>query len=78
VFYGALLLVFVFALPGGVMDGVKRIRARLVKVIPNPSWLPKDHAEIIVPDAPVSAFPELVTEPSADDLTTTSTTASTD
>jgi len=78
VFYGALLLVFVFALPGGVMDGVKRIRARIVKVIPNPSWLPKDHAEIIVPDAPVSAFPELVTEPSADDLTTTSTTANTD
>jgi branched-chain amino acid transport system permease protein len=78
VFYGALLLLFVFALPGGVMDGVKRIRARFVKVIPNPSWLPKDHAEIIVPDAPVSAFPELVAEPSADDLTTTSTTASTD
>jgi len=78
VFYGALLLLFVFVLPGGVMDGVKRIRARIVKVIPNPSWLPKDHAEIIVPDAPASAFPELVTEPSADDLTTTSTTANTD
>jgi branched-chain amino acid transport system permease protein len=71
VFYGALLLVFIFVLPGGVMDGIRRIKARVVKVIPNPSWLPKDHAEIIVSDAPVSAFPELVSEPTADDLTTT-------
>jgi branched-chain amino acid transport system permease protein len=73
VFYGALLLVFVFVLPGGVMDGIRRIKARLIKVIPNPSWLPKDHPEIIVSDAPVSAFPELVSEPVPDDLTSSST-----
>jgi branched-chain amino acid transport system permease protein len=78
VFYGALLLVFIFVLPGGVMDGVRRIKARIVKVIPNPSWLPEDHAEIIVSDAPVSAFPELVTEPTADDLTSTTTRGSTE
>ena len=45
VFYGVLLLVFIFVLPGGVMDGIRRIKARVVKVIPNPSWLPEDHAE---------------------------------
>ena len=77
VFYGALLLVFVFVLPGGVMDGIRRIKARVIKVIPNPSWLPEDHAEVIVSDAPVSAFPELITEPVSDDLET-STTGSTD
>lgn len=78
IFYGALLLVFVFALPGGVMDGIRRVKARVIKVIPNPSWLPEDHAEIIVSDAPVSAFPELVTEPTADDLTSTTTRGSTE
>jgi len=73
VFYGALLLVFVFILPGGVMDGIRRLKARLVKVIPNPSWLPRDHAEVVIPDVPVSAFPELVHEAAAEDLTSTTT-----
>jgi branched-chain amino acid transport system permease protein len=72
VLYGALLLLFVFVLPGGVMDGIRRVKARIVKVIPNPSWLPEHHAEIIVSDEPASPFPELVTEPSPD-LTSTTT-----
>jgi len=80
VIYGVLLLIFVFLMPGGVMDGIRRIKARVVKVIPNPSWLPKDHAAVIVSDAPMSAFPELVTEPTAevDDLTSTTTRGSTE
>jgi branched-chain amino acid transport system permease protein len=73
VFYGVLLLVFVFILPGGVMDGIHRVKARLVKVIPNPAWLPKDHAEVVVGDEPLSPFPELVTEPTDSDLTSTTT-----
>jgi branched-chain amino acid transport system permease protein len=78
VFYGVLLLAFVFLLPGGVMDGIHRVKARLIKVIPNPSWLPKGHAEVIVGVEPVSPFPELVTEPTDSDLTSTTTRGSTE
>jgi branched-chain amino acid transport system permease protein len=46
VFYGALLVLFVFVLPGGVVDGLRRLRARIVQVVPNPSWLPKGHAPV--------------------------------
>jgi len=73
VFYGVLLLIFVFVLPGGVMDGIHRVKARLIKVIPNPAWLPKDHAEVVVGDEPLSPFPELVAEPTDSDLTSTTT-----
>ena len=38
--YGILLLVVVFVLPGGVIDGIRRVRMRIVRVVPNPSWLP--------------------------------------
>jgi hypothetical protein len=38
--YGLLLLVVVFVLPGGVIDGIRRVRSRIVRVVPNPSWLP--------------------------------------
>jgi hypothetical protein len=38
--YGVLLLAVVFALPGGVMDGIRRLRTRIVRIVPNPSWLP--------------------------------------
>ncbi len=37
--YGVLLLTVVFVLPGGVMDGIRRIRTRIVRILPNPSWL---------------------------------------
>lgn len=39
VFFGIGLLIFVFVLPGGFIDGMRRLRARVVQVIPNPSWL---------------------------------------
>ena len=37
--YGVLLLAVVFVLPGGVMDGIRRLRIRIVRIVPNPSWL---------------------------------------
>ncbi len=39
VFFGILLLIAVFVLPGGVIDGLRRLRARIVSVVPNPGWL---------------------------------------
>ena len=39
VIYGILLLVFVFVMPGGVADGLRRAWARIVHVTPNPRWL---------------------------------------
>ena len=39
VLYGVLLLVFVFILPGGVIDGIRRFRSRVLVVAPNPAWL---------------------------------------
>lgn len=36
---GILLLVVVFVLPGGTIDGLRRLRAKFVQVLPNPSWL---------------------------------------
>jgi len=54
VLYGILLLVVVFVMPGGVVDGLRRLRTRLVRIRPNPPWLPRD-AE--VPTA-IDAEPE--------------------
>jgi branched-chain amino acid transport system permease protein len=39
VFFGVLLLIAVFILPGGIIDGLRRLRARFVTVVPNPGWL---------------------------------------
>jgi branched-chain amino acid transport system permease protein len=39
VFFGLGLMAFVFVLPGGFIDGMRRLRAKVVQVIPNPSWL---------------------------------------
>jgi branched-chain amino acid transport system permease protein len=39
VFFGVGLLLLVFLLPGGCIDGFRRLRARIVTVIPNPPWL---------------------------------------
>ena len=49
VIYGALLLVFVFVLPGGLMDGLKRLKARLLVVTPHPAWMPRD--QVVAADA---------------------------
>ena len=40
VLYGVLLLIVVFVMPGGVIDGIRRLRTRVVRIRPNPSWLP--------------------------------------
>ena len=37
--FGLLLLAFVFVLPGGVIDGIRKVRAKFVRIIPHPSWL---------------------------------------
>jgi branched-chain amino acid transport system permease protein len=37
--YGVLLLAVVFVLPGGAMDGFRRLRMRIVRILPNPAWL---------------------------------------
>jgi branched-chain amino acid transport system permease protein len=39
--YGALLLAVVFVLPGGLVDGLRRVRRRVVRIVPNPSWRPR-------------------------------------
>jgi len=39
VFFGVLLLITVFILPGGIIDGLRRLRARIIAVTPNPGWL---------------------------------------
>jgi branched-chain amino acid transport system permease protein len=38
-FFGIGLLLLVFLLPGGCISGFRRLRARVVRVIPNPPWL---------------------------------------
>ena len=38
--YGVLLLAVVFVMPGGIVDGIRRLRTRVVRIRPNPSWLP--------------------------------------
>ena len=38
VFFGVGLLIFVFLIPGGFIDGMRRLRARVVRVVPDPSW----------------------------------------
>jgi branched-chain amino acid transport system permease protein len=39
VLFGLLLLLLVFVMPLGVADGMRRLRARFVTVVPNPWWL---------------------------------------
>jgi hypothetical protein len=47
VFFGVGLLVLIFLLPGGFVDGMRRLRARVVRVVPNPSWLRDVHSRPI-------------------------------
>jgi len=39
IFFGLLLLLLVFVLPGGFVDGVRRLRARVITIEPNPPWM---------------------------------------
>ncbi len=39
IFFGAALVVLMFVLPGGFVAGLRRLRARIVTVVPDPSWL---------------------------------------
>jgi len=39
VFFGLGLLLLVFLLPGGFISGMRKLRARIVHVTPNPTWL---------------------------------------
>ena len=39
VFFGVGLLVLVFLLPGGFISGMRKLRARVIRVVPSPSWL---------------------------------------
>lgn len=52
--FGVLLLAFVFIMPGGLIDGLRRLRARFVRVIPHPSWLAHvKRVDPLLPNAPV-------------------------
>lgn len=50
--FGILLVVFVFVLPGGVMDGLRRLRMKFVRIIPHPSWLGDKGAPPVAAKAP--------------------------
>ena len=39
VFFGLGLLALVFLLPGGFVSGMRKLRARIIHVIPNPPWI---------------------------------------
>jgi branched-chain amino acid transport system permease protein len=46
VIYGVLLLIFVFVLPGGVLDGLRRLWALLFQVTPQPRWLLRHRRDV--------------------------------
>ncbi|MFT3852473.1 MAG: branched-chain amino acid ABC transporter permease [Ilumatobacteraceae bacterium] len=37
--FGLVVILLTFVLPGGCVDGLRRLRARVVRVVPNPAWL---------------------------------------
>jgi branched-chain amino acid transport system permease protein len=37
--FGLTLLLLMFVLPGGFISGMRMLRARVVRVVPNPAWL---------------------------------------
>ncbi|MCU1503311.1 MAG: putative branched-chain amino acid transporter permease protein [Ilumatobacteraceae bacterium] len=65
VFFGVLLLIAVFILPGGIIDGLRRLRARIITVVPNPSWLRSRNRSTAHTLAPAGGIP-----PSQPDLGT--------
>ncbi|MEO5724737.1 MAG: branched-chain amino acid ABC transporter permease, partial [Ilumatobacteraceae bacterium] len=60
VFFGVLLLIAVFALPGGIVDGVRRLRAKVITVTPNPAWL-RNRPASVWPDNSTGSEAERVT-----------------
>jgi hypothetical protein len=40
--FGLALLLLMFVLPGGFIAGVRMLRARVVTIVPHPSWLTDD------------------------------------
>jgi branched-chain amino acid transport system permease protein len=39
IFFGLMLLLLMFLLPGGFVDGARRLRARVITIEPNPPWM---------------------------------------
>jgi branched-chain amino acid transport system permease protein len=61
VFFGIGLLLLVFLLPGGCTAGFRKLRARFVRVIPNPAWL----ADVAADTGRSVELTEVVEEPEA-------------
>ena len=49
--FGATLLLLMFVLPGGIVDGARRVRDRIVRVERHPRWLPDVPREMVAPSA---------------------------
>jgi hypothetical protein len=74
VIYGVLLLVFVFILPGGVIDGIRRLRSRVLAVVPNPVWLSQLHPQSAEAVATERSFDDMaVAEPVLQEVTSPTT-----
>ena len=74
VIYGVLLLIFVFILPGGVIDGLRRLRARILAVVPNPVWLSQLHPQSVETVAAERSFDDMaVAEPVLQEVTSPTT-----
>jgi branched-chain amino acid transport system permease protein len=58
IFFGLLLLLLVFVLPGGFVDGFRRLRARVITIEPNPPWM------VDVGAPPVDGMPPVQRRPS--------------
>ena len=43
IFFGLALLLLVFVLPGGFVAGMRSLRARVVRILPNPPWMADVH-----------------------------------
>jgi len=73
VFFGVLLLIAVFILPGGIIDGLRRLRAKIINVAPNPGWLRERGRTRGVHPVEESVDPAATTAgPLSNDLTTDS------
>ena len=61
VVFGLLLLGFVFILPGGFIDGVRRARAKFVQLVPHPRWLEQIGTSSRTPDRAVADLVPMAT-----------------
>ncbi len=59
VVFGLLLLATVFLLPGGIVDGINRLRKHVINVIPNPKWLASTSKSKLAPSAMAQSTVEL-------------------